>query len=72
MSVNKSNASLVSTFTRLISYTIGKEAVDIYRNGVKIKTTANTDRERNSTEDSYVYKVCTAGAIRSNEVTVTF
>jgi subtilisin family serine protease/subtilisin-like proprotein convertase family protein len=52
------------------------ETVDVYRDGEKISTTANTglyrDFIRRATQDQYVYKVCVSADICSEEVTVNF
>jgi N-acetylneuraminic acid mutarotase len=55
----------------------GSTTVDVYRNGVKVATTANdgfhTDPIDKKGGATYVYKVCEAGtSICSNEVTVIF
>ncbi|NRA83981.1 MAG: S8 family serine peptidase [Gammaproteobacteria bacterium] len=76
LDVRRSYRSRTGTLRVYLQWNSTGEQVDIYRNGVKIKTTADTgrftDRERKSTEDTYIYKVCTAGDICSNEVTVNF
>jgi hypothetical protein len=51
--------------------------VDIYRNGVKIVTTANagfyTDRVGHRVNGTFTYQVCNAGTNTcSNQATVTF
>ncbi|TMP46811.1 peptidase S8 [Pseudoalteromonas citrea] len=52
------------------------ETVDVYRDGEKVSTTANTglyrDFIRRATQDQYVYKVCVSADICSQEVTVNF
>ena len=52
------------------------EAVDIYRNGVKIDSVQNNgiyrDRERRVTGNQFIYKVCDASTACSNELTVNF
>lgn len=53
-----------------------QENVDIYRNGVKIKTVTNTgiyrDRERRVEGKQFIYKVCDASTACSEEMTVNF
>ncbi|MBL4765846.1 MAG: S8 family serine peptidase [Colwellia sp.] len=50
--------------------------VDIFRNGIKIKTVKNRgiyrDRERNVTGNQFIYQICDATSACSNELTVNF
>ncbi|KAF7775205.1 hypothetical protein PCIT_a1339 [Pseudoalteromonas citrea] len=52
------------------------DTVDVYRDGEKVSTSANTglyrDFIRRATQDQYVYKVCVSADICSQEVTVNF
>jgi subtilisin family serine protease/subtilisin-like proprotein convertase family protein len=52
------------------------EMVDVYRNGEKVATIANTgiyrDRERRATGNSFIYQICDETTACSNEVTVNF
>ena len=76
LDVRRAYRSRLGTLKVSLSWNSLGGDVNIYRDGVIIKTMSDsgrfTDRMRNSTADSYMYKVCGAGDICSNEVTVSF
>jgi len=76
LDVRRQYRSRLGTLKVSLSWNSIGEEVSIYRDGEMIATVSDsgrfTDRMRNSTADSYVYTVCGAGDVCSNEVTVSF
>jgi len=76
LDVRRQYRSRLGTMRVSLTWNSIGEEVSVYRDGEMIATINDsgrfTDRMRNATADSYVYTVCGAGDICSNEVTVSF